>query len=101
MPKTPQDSSNSQPGIVVSKTPANTSSIEASPKSPDQNPGVLSADSAEETGLNATASAIRGQSLHPENKKSAHNLIDRMYWSHEENVDRTVSVDDKGSLEDL
>lgn len=96
---TTNSSAKSQPGLIVSKTPVGTSSEKAFPS--DQNTSVLSTDTAKETGLNATANVIRNESLHPENQKAAHNLVDRMYWSREENVDRTVSVDKKGSLEDL
>ena len=115
------ESTNGQPGIIVSKTPLNASaseishnsqsknsnlnsqinSDESSQRQQNQNSNILSTDTAKETGLNATANVIRDQSLHPANQKAAHNLVDRMYWSREENVDRTVSVDDKGSLEDL
>lgn len=49
-------------------------------------------------GLDYTADVIRGEPLKPNNQTAAHNLMERMYWQHEENPDKSIHISDKGEL---
>lgn len=91
------NSSNAQTGSANTSQPSNTAQQQsAANTSKQQNQAQAMAG---ETGLEYTANDIRKEKLKSKNQKAADSLVDRMYWQHEESLSKSISVNDKGELE--